>query len=467
MRKLRDDQGRLRFFEPTLKETRKAHSRYERISDLLDRSPEIIHLVHRDLNPTAKKRKGKRAGRSCKYSADSILRALLVKAIEGLSLREATVRIDECPFLREFTRFHAGDIVHYSVLDRLKNLIRPETWQEINQILVATAVANGDEVSGEELRIDTTAVETNIHHPTDSTLLWDSYRVLGRLIGEVRKVTPEVVGKGRLHPRRVKRDAQRISRFVGKKNSRDRMKTCYERMLKAVRRIQDWAGRVATAIDSAIRQRSYVLRQPTLIRIADEIRHYMPLIDNVVDQAERRVIAGESVPNDDKIFSIFEPHTELLKRGKSWRSIEYGHMVQIEQVRSKLITGYEVFAKRPAEPDLLRASVERHRATFGEYPELVATDKGYSEKESIAELEQLGIRTAIPRKGASRDEATTEREHSVEFRAAQAFRAGIEGTIAFLKSGLGLRRCLDKGWKHFVAAVGLSVLTHNLIQLAT
>lgn len=464
MRKLRDDQSRLTFFEPTLKETRKVYRKYEAISQLLDRSPEIVRLVHQDLNPSQKK--GPNSRRRCKYSSDSILRTLLVKTIEGLSLRQATVRIDDSTFLRSFTRFHDEDVLNYATLDRLKNSIRPETWQEINRILVACAVAE-EAVVGDELRIDTTAVETNIHHPTDSTLLWDSYRVLSRLLTDLREVAPELVGTRRLQPRRIKRDSQKISRLVGKKNSCDRMKTCYKRMLKAVQGVVSWAEDVVRAVSKACKMSRYASRHTDLVVFSAEVTHYLPLVANVIDQATRRVIAGESVPNAQKIFSLFEPHTELLKRGKSWRAIEYGHMVQIEQVRSKLITGYEVFAEKPVEPDLLRSAVDKHRSLFGQYPTLVTTDKGYSDGERIDELEQLDIRTSIGRKGRTRDQATQEHEHSREFRLAQAFRAGIEGTIAFLKSTLGLRRCLDKGWQHFVSTVGLTVFAHNLIQLAT
>jgi IS5 family transposase len=245
------------------------------------------------------------------------------------------------------------------------------------------------------------------------------------------------------------------------------MKALYELILKEVERIRDRVLGLVSAIKNRIRDPHYVAQAPYLRAIVQELEHYLTLADSVLDQTTRRVINGESVPNDEKVFSIFEPHTELLKRGKSWRSIEYGHMIQIEQVRSKLITGYEVFSKKPQEPDLLLAIVEKHKSLFGEYPELVTTDKGYSEKERVAELEDLGIRTSIGRKGRTKSEATHKREHSDEFRSAQAFRAGIEGTIAFLKSGLGLRRCLNKGWSHFAATIGLSVLAHNLIQLAT
>lgn len=356
--------------------------------------------------------------------------------------------------------------MHYSTLNRLKNAIKADTWKAINRTLVAAAVSH-DEVAGDELRIDTTAVETNVHHPTDSTLLADSYRVLNRLVKQAKKLDPSFVGDFRVRQKMVKNEAQKISRFAGRRNARDRMKASYERILREVGRIRDLGLALGTKLQRVSRLKKHATQAPGLLKILEQLQRYLPLIDRVLDQAKRRIIDGETVPNDEKIFSIFEPHTELLKRGKSWRNIEYGHMVQFEQVRSKLITGYEVFSNKPHEPDLLLGVVEKHNEMFGAYPELVTTDKGYSEQAKIEELHELGIRTSIGRKGRTRDAETLEHEHSNEFRSAQAFRAGIEGTIAFLKSSLGLRRCLNRGWDHFVATIGLSVLAHNLLKLAT
>lgn len=466
MRQAIDVQDRLVFSAPTLEETRRVYQRYDRISMLLDRSPEITRTVHSDLVRAQALADEQLSARQCDYTSDSVLRCLLVMVIEGLSLREVTVRIDDSTFLRRFTRLHDGAVMHYSTLTRLKNAIDPTTWQAVNRVLVEAAVSN-KEISGEELRVDTTAVEANVHHPTDSTLLLDSYCVLARLIKRTRTSVPELVGDFRVHQKRVKREVQKIFRLVGKKNSGELMKGSYEQILREIRRIRERAGTLAIVLEKTSNLRKFAAESDVLRKILQQLRHYLPLVDNVIDQATRRVIEGESVPNDEKIFSLFEPHTELLKRGKSWRSIEYGHMVQFEQVRSKVITGYEVFSKKPNEPDLLREVVEKHSSIFGAYPDLVTTDKGYSEKTKIEELHQLGIRTSIGRKGRNRDPETLKHEHSDEFRSAQAFRAGIEGTIAFLKSGLGLRRCLNRGWDHFVATIGLSVLAHNLIKLAT
>ena len=186
----------------------------------------------------------------------------------------------------------------------------------------------------------------------------------------------------------------------------------------------------------------------------------------MTDQARRRIIDQEQVPNKEKIFSIFEPHTELLKRGKAAKPIEFGHMIQIGQVHGKFITEYEVFETKPVEYELIEPALEHHKRLFGDYPDTVAADKGYYE--SMKQIEHLGKKievVGIAKKG-KRTEEQTLRETDPAFRHAQRFRAGVEGTISFLKRVLGLFRCHNKGWEHYTATVGATILAHNLLLLA-
>ncbi len=186
----------------------------------------------------------------------------------------------------------------------------------------------------------------------------------------------------------------------------------------------------------------------------------------MLDQARRRVLQGESVPNDEKLFSLFEPHTELLKRGKAGKPIEFGHMIQIQQVAEKFITDYDVYEKKPVEYTLLGPALERHRDLFGSAPFELTADKGYYESmEALHALEEDIEVVSIAKKGP-RTPAETERERDPLFRHAQAFRAGVEGSISFLKRMLRLARCFNKNWEHFVATVGQTIFAHNLLVLA-
>ena len=227
-----------------------------------------------------------------------------------------------------------------------------------------------------------------------------------------------------------------------------------------------WAEEVRQEFEEGCRAGRYgVLEHAMAEYIAQELAHYRSLGLRVVDQAARRVLDGEQVPNDEKLFSIFEPHTELLKRGKAAKPVEFGHMIQIQQVEGKFITHYDVFDKKPVEHVLVRPALDRHHKLFGHYPQSLAADKGYYE--SMATIQELSAEleiVSIAKKG-KRSEEETLRESDHDFRLAQRFRAGVEGTISFLKRILGLFRCFNKGWEHYASTVGAAIFTHNLLIL--
>jgi IS5 family transposase len=314
--------------------------------------------------------------------------------------------------------------------------------------------------------LDTTAVETHIHWPSDSSLLWDTYRVLARLIAQVREFDPGVVGDRRLLLRKVKKLALKITRRSSKKPGVvETLKPLYEKLIELVSSICQWSESVRATLQRR-KGRYGTVKQVTARYLAEELAHYRHLGLRVIDQATRRVLCGEQVPNEDKLFSIFEPHTELLKRGRANKPIEFGHMIQIQQVSSKFITDYTVFDRKPIEHQLIGPALESHRKLFGEYPETVAADKGYYENMIAIEKwsEKVDL-VSIAKKGR-RSEEESRREADPEFRFAQRFRAGVEGTISFLKRVLGMSRCLNKGWDHYVSTVGATIFTHNLLILA-
>ena len=459
-------QREFEFPTSSLKLTRQYYAKYQAISTILDANLEILELAHRDLRRALISAERARPGR-VRFTTESVLRILLVQSLEGLSLRQTVVRVDDSPALRQFVRLGARPMMDFTTLDKLKNAIRPVTWKRINEALARHAVRQ-ERISGEALRLDTTAVETNIHWPTDSSLLWDTYRVLARLIEDARDVDAGAVGSGRLHSRRAKREALAIARKAAKRGrSAEALSPLYRRLIGRVEGICEWAVRVAQGLVQGIETQRYgIWAHAQAEALVEELAHFHELGQRVLDQARRRVFQGESVPNDEKLFSLFEPHTELLKRGKAGKPVEFGHMIQIQQVREKFITQYEVYDQKPWEPALLEPALEAHRALFGELPNEVTADKGYYQSmEAIRKLEELIPVVSIAKKG-KRTPAETEREQDPLFRLAQAFRAGVEGTISFLKRMLRLARCFNKSWEHFVATVGQTVFAHNLLVLA-
>ena len=466
MRLKRNPQRGLDYSGSHLTITTEYYARYGAVSTTLDQAPELVELIHRDLSQSLEQvNREDRCGRRYLYTAENVLRILVCQVLEGESLRGIVVRIDDSHFLRWFVRIDNGPMMDFTTLCKLKNSIREETWKEVNRRLAEYAVQR-ELVDGDELRIDTTAVETNIHWPTDSSLLWDVYRVLSRLIQQARELDPEAVGSRRLQTRRAKRLQQRICRRAAYKGRlADRLKPLYRQLIRQVEDLAEWAqaGRIELA-------RSQRLEGPKETAVAtaivQQIDHYLELGARVVDQARRRVLEGERVPNEEKIFSIVEPHTELLKRGKAGKEVEFGHMIQIQQVASKLITDYKVFEKRPVEYELLEPVLESHKKLFGHYPDKLAADKGYYEsKTAIDRLQRKVPVVSIAKKGRRTPEET-EREHDPLFRLAQRFRAGLEGTISFLKRTLRLARCFNKGWEQFVSTVAQTIFAHNLLVLA-
>ncbi len=467
MRPKINSQPELNFQPSNLKLTNGYFAKYEAISKILDANSAIVDAVHRDLERArrAEERGGNPHDRF-EYSSDTLLRILICQIVEGLSLRGVVVRIDDSHQLRRFTRIDGGPMMDFATLCLLKNAIRPRTWERVNRHLAQYAVEQAL-ISGEALRMDTTAVETNIHYPTDSSLLWDAYRGLERLLGRAREIDPAAVGSGRAHLRAVKRTHLEITRKGRKGRSNEALRPLYRRLIDHVEGLYTWAASVIERLIAGIESQRYGPWEHAIAeQLTEEIVHCRELAERVMDQARRRVLEGEAVPNEEKLFSLFEPHTELLKRGKAGKPIEFGHMIQIEQVQEKFITHVEAFENKPVEHELVAGALKRHEELFGRLPDQLAADRGYySNIETLQALEVQIPVVSIAKKGR-RTLQETERERDPLFRHAQRFRAGVEGTISFLKRVLGLFRCFNQGWEHFVSTVRSTVFAHNLLILA-
>lgn len=449
-------------FQPSpLNVTSEYYARYEAISKILDQNPQLVDAVHQDIQkPLADELDPQTGLATYRCCTQSVLRLILCQVIERCSLRRIIIRVDDSNFLRRFVRIYNDPMIDFTTLARLRNRIPPQTWKRVHELLNQWAARSG-RLTGEKLRLDTTAVETNIHWPTDSTLLWDSYRVLSRLLHRLRKNQPGLICKRRLHPRRVRRLYLNIARRArGRAPGAEALKPLYSRLIEQV------AGLNQLVDATLARLTPRHATAPAVQTLSDQLRHYHALSQRVVDQARRRTLQGEAVPNPEKLFSVFEPHTELLKRGKTVRNIEFGHMIQIQQVEGKYITGYEVFPTKPREATLLEPALENHQALFGAYPRELSADKGYAQSlENLASLSRKVQHLGVGKAGTL-TAADCRREHTLSFRLAQRFRAGVEGTISYLKRALGLARCLTKGWPHYAATVGAALLAHNLLILA-
>jgi len=435
------------------KEVAAYRRKYGQINDLFLAVPEIVDRAHADFERMLS---GSRQGRESKYSSEEILRVLVVMFVEGADYRETVVRIENSEFLRNFVGFgFLKPMMDFSFVARAFAALSPETWAAMNAALGRHGVAE-EKISGEKLRTDTTAVETNIHYPTDSSLLWDSFRVLSRTLKRLQRGLPGLGLKHRYHEHKVKKLAQFIARNAKSPSKRTQQKVmaAYKTLLERVTCI--------VGISKTVR----ALLGPASVIEAPELVLFEPLVERVIDQTRRRIFEGEIVPPDEKLYSLFEAHTELLIRGKAGKPVEFGHKVLLSQTGEKFISHWRVLARQEEDKELVEEVLAQHEALFGQKPAVFAADKGYYKSmQQLADLEREIEMVSICKKGR-RNEAETAREHGDAFQAGQCFRAGVEGSISVLKRAYKLGRCLYKGYKHFAAAVGCAVFCHNLVLLA-
>jgi IS5 family transposase len=430
------------------KVVRDYRARYRTISQVLDKNPGILEAVHRDLQKLSQ---GDCRGRRGDFTSENILRALIVQDMEGLPFREAVIRIGGDPFLQDFLRMRKKAVMDYSFLDKCFLAIRPQSWKRVNELLGRYGVAT-EAINPKVIRTDTTVVESNIHHPTDSSLLWDTWRVTTRLLKRAREIRRESVPH-RFHSRKVKGLYLFITRYiVSKSKSRQKqVQASFRTLIEGV----EWIVAMAGDFCQTYRSSSNL----ELSAVALELQSYLPSMRTVAATARRANMERETVPANERVFSLFEPHTELIKRGRRQKPVEFGHKVLLCETAEKFITDYEVYEQQQPDCDLTQPVIERHEKLFGERPVVLAADKGFCpEKSKFEELAKLVHNLAIPRRMQDfMDKLLT---------SCQAFRAGIEGTISGLKRAFRWVRCFFKGFKGFARAVGLGVFCHNLIVLA-
>ena len=456
----------LEFGESHLKVTRDYYQKYSSINDILRRNPAIIAAFHVDA-ARGLGRAARRRGRRSTFTSEQLLRSILVMEIETLSYRASCIRIDDSVFLRRFVGIPDGPVMDFTTLNKVYKCIEPKTWKQINVLLGQFAI-DQKFIEGALLRVDTTAFETNIHYPTDSSLLWDAYRVLGRLISRVREHDATSVGPGRLQTRKVKCVALEIARQANKVEAKRRsLKRPYQALLGRVEHIVTWSEQVRVRCGERLKRNAFGFQVSLILDATlEEMKQFEALALRAVDQARRRVLEGEQVPNTEKLFSLFEPHTELLKRGKTGKPIEFGHMVLLQEVEHQFVSAYEAFEKRPTDESCVDDILKRHVTLFGRLPKGFAADKGfYKSMEKLRELEQSIPHVSIAKKG-SRTADEIEREHDPIFRSLQRFRAGIEGTISVFKRAFKLSRCLYRSFRSYCGSVGAHVFAHNIVVLA-
>jgi IS5 family transposase len=365
--------------------------------------------------------------------------------------------------LRQFTDFYSCCVPQHDAFNRAFNRLTPETLRVINEAIVQAAVEMGLEDGG-KLRVDTTVVETDVHYPTDSTLLWDSVRVITRLVGRLGERLAQAVTGFANRTRRARRRMQEIQRMTPtQRQQRQRRK--YRDLIRTSEQVVHSAREVLKHTSNV--RGINPLEDIAIQDARAQIEHYCELGQRVIDQTRRRVIEGQSVPAEQKVYSIFEPHTDLIKRGKAQKPVEFGHKVFLAESANGLITQYRVLQGNPGDEAQLRPCLKHHKRTFGEAPQLLSGDRGFFSQDGLQDCSQAGVGLAcIPQRGGTKRPEREAFERSPAFKRGQRFRAGIEGRISVLFRGRGMKRCLAEGRERFELLVGAATLANNLMVIA-
>jgi len=432
----------------------------QQISDFLDRHGELVTAVHRDVSRSLKHARCGRRG----LTAEQVLRAFVLMRTKNWDYRELAERVADGFTLRQFTRFDSAPVPRHHAFHRAFVRLQAATLRQINDAIVAAAVQMGLE-DVEKLRLDTTVVETDIRYPRDSGLLWDTVRVLSRLVEHIGDLAPAACAGFPRRTRRAKRRMQEIGRMRGRAQRARSLRRQYRDLITVTTEVIEKAEAV-TCTARTVRC-TELLDTLKLQALCDAVTQGAALGRRVIDQSERRVFRGETVPADEKLYSLFEPHTDMIKRGKVYKPVEFGHKVLLVESRMGLITDYQVLDGNPIDSDQLVPSVQRHHKRFGTLPRVLAGDRGFHDAAGCEKVRRRGVTlVAIPQRGGKRSVEQEQFEKSRAFKQAQAFRSGVEGRISVLFRGRGMKRCLWSGSERFELFLAAAVLANNLLVIA-
>jgi IS5 family transposase len=409
------------------------------MSQWLDEHRELLSQVGQDLRRHGVKQTGREG-----LPAEAVLRCALLKQYRQLSYQELAFHLEDSASFRAFARLPWGWCPKKSVLHKTISSIRAETWEEINQTLLASARLEKVE-SGKVVRVDSTVTASLIHEPSDSSLLWDAVRVMARLLRQA-----DTLGSGirwHDHCRAAKKRARAIQ-YAGGVSKRVGH---YRELLRVTHATVGYLRQAAEQL-APVKDLAVELWQATVC-------HYRPLIERIIAQTERRVLAGEKVPASDKLVSLFEPHTDIIVKGR--RDVQYGHKLNLATGRSGMILDLVIEAGNPADSECLLPMLERHIAFYGVAPLQAAADGGYASRENLRQAKAWGVGDMAFHKKSGLKIEDMVKSHWV-YRKLRNFRAGIEAGISCLKRAYGLGRCTWRGLDHFKTYVWSSVVAYNL-----
>jgi IS5 family transposase len=423
----------------------------EEISKIIDANPGVLDLVYQDL-VKAKRHDTGREG----LTAEQVLRCCILKQYRQLSYEELSFHLEDSSAFRTFSRLEMGQYPCKSILQENIKSLSEETWEMIHSQIIDYAQDEKIE-TGRKIRIDSTAIETDIHHPTDSTLLCDGIRVMTRWLSAGKQLSPQPVYLFADHTRAAKK---RLMVILNTQKEKVRF-AAYRELLSYAQRVVVYAEAAIPALRSF--EGTDVRDSLTAVGLAHNLERAVGIFRKVIDQTVRRVIKGEKVPASEKVVSFFEEHTDIIVKGR--RDVQYGHKVFLTGGASNLILDCLIERGNPADSDRYQDLLERHKEQFGRAPRQVSADGGFASRKNLAFAKGREVEDAVFAK--KRGLTVIEMAKSAwVYKILRNFRAGIEAGISTLKRAFGLDRCTWSGWGGFKQYVWSSIVSYNLLVLA-
>jgi IS5 family transposase len=452
---LRDRHEVDKLFEDIVQLVPKMDAQLAKIDQYLE-DETLFRLIRQDL--------AQRCPRTLKTGRNStpvevILRMLVVKRLYDLSYAETERQVQDSLVLRQFCRVYLNPVPDDTTLIRAAHLIQPKTLEKFNERISQLAI-QAKVTKGRKLRTDGTVVETHIHAPSDNRQLADGVRVLARTVERAHQTlgrTGQALAKKFQNATEA---AQRTSRQIGE--------TLRQRTDQAKEAGRQAYGELIEMTQQTVAHAQQVLEHlaqhtdATTQRLATTLQTFIPRVEQVIDQTQRRIFQGEAVPADEKVVSLFDPHTDIIKRGKENQPVEYGHKVWLNEVDGGIVSHYRVLEGNPPDSQQWELSLQAHDCTFGHPPHQASGDRGVYSAPNEQVATARGVKRVILPQPGHRSKTRQRHERSHWFVQGRRWHAGVEGRISVLKRAHGLRCCLDHGWNGFKRWVGWGIIAGNL-----
>jgi len=446
MRKKFEEQMKFTYMIPE----NKLGKELESISQILDDNLSVLDAVYNDLT----KYKNTSTGRKG-LNANQVLRSVIIKQFWSMTYDELEFHLSDSTTFRAFARIENNQYPKKSALQSNIKAISAETWEKINRALVDYSLKKEIE-QGNMTRTDATAVDTDIHYPTDSTLLQDGIRVITRTLARGKMLDPIPEYNFSDHNRGAKKKVLTIDNT--KKKKRDK---AYKELLRLANNVVGYAEkaiRVLLSYESPDYESSMFAQM-----YANQLEYNLEILKQVIDQTTRRIIHGEKVPAQEKILSFFECHTDIIEKGN--RETQFGHKVFMTTGSSGVILDCLMPRGNPNDSAMFEELLDRQKEILGKSPRQMAADGGFASKDNLEKAKESGIEDmAFGKKRGLKilDMAKSE----WVYKKLRNFRAGVEGLISALKRAFGLDRCTWKDWEGFKQYVWSCIVTFNLQVMA-